>query len=392
MPGFGATVFSAIGLGATLPPPLGPLVVASFKCRIPGGVSVQVFYPANAESERFKSADKQRRLAYSEGFIAGTAYATKTPLGLWSCVLGNCKHVAVADLVPETVGDIQGNQSYPLMVFSHGLMGSSDSYTKTCADIASHGFIVVAVDHEDGSASFARTEKGEVLQYHFPPPPPQPREVVMAFRAPFLDKRKVETEQVLTTFAEDVHGEVKELSAIRNRIDKTRIILGGHSFGAASTVNFLRSHPSRAKCAVLLDIWPFPMELETGLQGVPVFLLQSEEFVRNEEALITAQFLKNCDQLWASTYIEGSTHRSMSDTTFWLPYGLAKKAKLCGETRPEVTQKVMIEAIILFLKKRVIENQNAALEEFEQELIKASETYLKQFRGLVGDGVRKVRG
>ena len=46
---------------------------------------------------------------------------------------------------------------WPVVMFSHGLFGSMEEYSTICKDIASHGFVVVAPEHEDGSASYAET-------------------------------------------------------------------------------------------------------------------------------------------------------------------------------------------------------------------------------------------
>lgn len=56
--------------------------------------------------------------------------------------------------------------SFPALVFSHGLGGSFFSYSAICCDIASHGYIVAAPEHKDGSACLARRR--------VPPPPPPP--------------------------------------------------------------------------------------------------------------------------------------------------------------------------------------------------------------------------
>ena len=46
--------------------------------------------------------------------------------------------------------------SFPALVFSHGLGGSFFTYSAICCDIASHGYVVAAVEHKDGSACLAR--------------------------------------------------------------------------------------------------------------------------------------------------------------------------------------------------------------------------------------------
>ena len=42
-------------------------------------------------------------------------------------------------------------------------------YTSTCADLAARGAVVIAPEHEDGSASYAVTAAGEELYFERPP-------------------------------------------------------------------------------------------------------------------------------------------------------------------------------------------------------------------------------
>lgn len=57
-------------------------------------------------------------------------------------------------------------EKFPVMVFSHGLGGMRTTYSYICADIASHGWVVAAVEHRDGSASIALTNSGPVTYEH----------------------------------------------------------------------------------------------------------------------------------------------------------------------------------------------------------------------------------
>lgn len=42
---------------------------------------------------------------------------------------------------------------FPVVVFSHGLGGSRTMYSSVCGDLASYGFVVIAMEHRDGSGA-----------------------------------------------------------------------------------------------------------------------------------------------------------------------------------------------------------------------------------------------
>ena len=46
-------------------------------------------------------------------------------------------------------------KGFPVVIFSHGLSGHFFAYSGVCSDLASHGYVVAAVEHRDGSALLA---------------------------------------------------------------------------------------------------------------------------------------------------------------------------------------------------------------------------------------------
>jgi len=96
---------------------------------------------------------------------------------------------------------------WPLVLFSHGLGGSMEMYTQLCMHLASFGYVVVAIEHEDGSGAYAERapqatmKNGEeavfdlpaegtgAIYYASPPPGNWQRPAIVEFRKPQLSHR-----------------------------------------------------------------------------------------------------------------------------------------------------------------------------------------------------------
>ena len=51
------------------------------------------------------------------------------------------------------------------VVFSHGWTGDSSQYSGIARDLASHGYLVVAINHRDGSCFYTEREDGTPFLY-----------------------------------------------------------------------------------------------------------------------------------------------------------------------------------------------------------------------------------
>jgi len=156
---------------------------------------------------------------------------------------------------------------WPTVIFSHGLGGNRNTYSHLAGSLASHGVVVVCPEHRDGSAAvslirdphnqdrfFTRNTRREVSYQYLPHTPDkqvweardrQVRirlwELGLAFEAisgiDNGDKRLVRSNMNKTT----PEPALSQLSGLLDVQEAGRTIFAGHSFGAASIVQLLKS-------------------------------------------------------------------------------------------------------------------------------------------------------
>ena len=179
---FGTLAVSADLLGhaqsnrPTLPAPVGPFAVGridyhwtdvsrlephSAENSARRELMVHVWYPA----EPSKAAGV--RAPYLADFMAVKKVVTKEALE----ALFRPAHFAMIDLagLPEThaverAAMPRASVKYPVLIFSHGLGNPTALYTAALEDLASHGYVVAAIDHTYDSA-FTTFPGGRIVTY-----------------------------------------------------------------------------------------------------------------------------------------------------------------------------------------------------------------------------------
>ncbi|BGP12604.1 hypothetical protein JCM10213_008741 [Rhodosporidiobolus nylandii] len=201
---------------------------------------------------------------------------------------------AVAGSAETLVGEEQSkladtDDKFPLVIFSHGLSGTRTTYSQWCGEVASRGFVVAAIEHRDGSGpvSVVRLEDGEerIVDYiraeqHLSFPPPHSPQSSLEFRTSQLSLRLAEIESVLALMRRLNAGEGAAMAAENRRkdnggegtvgkwlplwegrVDLGRVVMAGHSFGGATTIQALRAGLPNFPFVrgIALDPWADPI-------------------------------------------------------------------------------------------------------------------------------------
>lgn len=155
------------------------------------------------------------------------------------------------------------NGRWPVTVFSHGLAGSRNAYSYVCGDLASQGIIVIALDHRDGSSPIQYVRETATSEAHIVDPikishEPSPEvyqardrqlrirtwEISTAYEALV----KIDAGQRLENLDINASTKRKERVEVLDQFDGMldihragKVTWAGHSFGAATTVQLLKS-------------------------------------------------------------------------------------------------------------------------------------------------------
>ncbi|KAF1985523.1 hypothetical protein K402DRAFT_421816 [Aulographum hederae CBS 113979] len=156
------------------------------------------------------------------------------------------------------------SKRWPVVIFSHGLGGSRNVYSHLLGSLASHGVVVIASDHRDGSAPISyigATKDALGTEIPYRNMSHQPSKDIFDARDDMLTTRlwemglihdailKIDDGASLTPL-KDRHSPSKledmrdVLQQFQGRLDVQRpgaITWAGHSFGAATTVQLLKS-------------------------------------------------------------------------------------------------------------------------------------------------------
>lgn len=160
------------------------------------------------------------------------------PTWLIKLLLSNIKTHAYSD-APVA----KDKTTFPVILFSHGLLGAfADMYTYVYEELASHGYIVAAIDHPTLSFLSQKLEKPFI-----------------EFSAQEQKEFQKEATKKYTADHQFVMDELKEIHSNPNslffgKLNLNSIIVAGHSGGGTAAVETCRLD-ERCKAVINLDGW-----------------------------------------------------------------------------------------------------------------------------------------
>ena len=198
---------------------------------------ITVWYPAEAIAGA-QPASYVRRLA---------EFGPNSPLSALSAVK---THATLGAPVAKA------QRKYPVLVYSHGAGWPRFSATFLTEELASHGYVVFAIDHPglDQTVSFS-----DGTSFHadtLRPSPPDPKQAPLVSAQQTLEFLNAVDFPVWIADSRFVLDQIEALDQapgpFRGRLDLDRIGILGWSFGGATALEMLRTDP-RVKAAVNHD-------------------------------------------------------------------------------------------------------------------------------------------
>ncbi|EFQ86808.1 hypothetical protein CFE70_010324 [Pyrenophora teres f. teres 0-1] len=422
-------------------------------------VAFRVFYPCKQDSNEkgvrwIPSPQREYVSAYARFLGASNAFA-----GVLSVMPQLLYYVTMpvhqnADLLaPPPKSD-----RWPVMMFSHGLGGTRNAYSHICGSLASHGVVVVAADHRDGSSPLSihhtPEEKEKVKRVPYRNIAHSPSTETYEARNEQLRIRlwelgmihdallKLDDGRKLTNVAQDQPKGKNLLNMFTNLMDVHQpgaIGFAGHSFGACTMIQFVKSVYYRPKAQIpsykplyiptedssivrqitsansvhLLDLWTLPIQSPdtAWLRSQPMPCYDSKNGGKNLLAIASEGFYN-----WTSNFNESkriiakppasrspypnqpgphifypiaSAHLSQSDFGVLFPW---VTTKAFGAKEPERVLRLNTRAILQVLRENGVRVANTSATDLELEDTAAKDASVAQDTTILSRPKDSVRG
>ena len=205
---------------------------------------------------------------------------------------------AFARIGPHATVDapMREGERYPVILFSPGFGLVTEIFSAILEDLASHGYVVVGIDHPyfSGLTVF-----------------PDGREVAFRADAPLLFEVLVEDQRFVLDQLEALNSKGSGIFA--GHLDLARAGAFGHSIGGAASVQTARAD-ARVKAAIDIDGAVFG---EIGAWQTPVMLILSEDHRFASDPTLEPAWM-NLAPGGSYAVLKGAAHDDFTDTKYLL--------------------------------------------------------------------------
>lgn len=251
-------------------------------------------------------------------------------------------------------------QTYPVLVFSHGYGYNTESYTALLAELASKGYIVVAINHSyganpsdlssNGLGDLPEIEANKRSSEHFDDSYPAISKRRFVWAKP-LNYNAVE--QYLPIWSDDQSFVIEQLirlnsdsrSMLFQKLDLANLGLFGHSYGGAAAYH-TAARDSRVKALVDIDGTIFNYGRQTVVQPF-AFIVSNKHQPKFDFSDATGNsYLVRLNQF---------THSTFTDHVLWWQWDHDDSVKDLGDVEALTAVEITSELIDDFFARYLLE-------------------------------------
>eukprot|EP00980_Cylindrotheca_fusiformis_P009930 scaffold2195_cov132-Cylindrotheca_fusiformis.AAC.14 len=359
-------------------------------------VTVRILYPTMDEAIE---QTPYLKLENAEAFCSESMrYAAPPPLQTFDWMLHMwrlAKNPAIRNATPLF------DRKSPIIAFSHGLGGNADIYSYQTVSLAANGYVVVIVEHSDGSGPVVSRQDGSMIL--------RQRGVEEDWHNRRLERYRRSRRAMVEFRAEELLAAVESMISLNNqnipaleslgvsfvgRLDTDEIHYMGHSFGASTVLDAALKWPPTSVIAhdpvsgwlpnrprfSLYD----PTKLEGSEFNYSYYWVDDEELTDRQNVDMSGPSIHDINTLilfsheWHSNnwegakllhkmhthkrlgregrlhrvqVIDGAHHNEFSDISMLIPTWLARKTGMTGSRRPLDTAWDIRVATLDFLRE-----------------------------------------
>jgi dienelactone hydrolase len=220
--------------------------------------------------------------------------------------------------------------SWPVLLFSPGWGSSREDYSGLCADLASRGYVVVALSHPFESA-VSVLASGQIVGQS------GNASLFGANAADMSDIRSADSSFVLDQLTD--LARLEPTSALAGHLDLTHVGMIGHSLGGATAVQVIGTD-ARFQVGVNID-GTLPDTLARASLDRPFLWLQSDGKQQDHYLQVRDELMGGLQQGGDVLVVGGSVHQSFTDTQSY--FSATGRGMLGDGAKPEAVDAITWE-------------------------------------------------